>query len=271
MKITLIYSYDGSKFSGSQSQPNLLSVEDKLNSALKRVGIFERIVSSSRTDKGVHSLAQVSSVECGEFWKDRLKWLKKELNKHSAPYIFIKQLYEVSSDFHPRFFAKARSYRYILHHGKFNPFLSDYVCFYDELHLDRLNKALEYFLGRHDFKPFYKVGSGEKSTIREIYLAKAYQIYKDKFGKIKRIKSSFPLHQSTISTQNLNTKPTFTIINFKANGFLRAQVRLMVANALQACKSDESLAKFISNFKEQKPITRMPSPPNGLYLKRVFY
>ena len=62
MKIALTYAYNGAKFSGSQTQPSGLAAEDCLNAALARVGINERVISSSRTDKGVHALAQVSAT-----------------------------------------------------------------------------------------------------------------------------------------------------------------------------------------------------------------
>lgn len=55
MKIALKYSYDGSKFSGSQTQPNVKAVEDAINEALSHVGIYEPVLSGSRTDKGVHA------------------------------------------------------------------------------------------------------------------------------------------------------------------------------------------------------------------------
>ncbi|OCR89726.1 pseudouridine synthase [Campylobacter fetus subsp. testudinum] len=261
MKIALTYSYDGSKFKGSQTQPDKNAVEDCLNLALNRVGIFKPVISSSRTDKGVHAISQVSCVECGEFWNERFEWLKNQVNKHTKPYIYVKNIKKVSDEFHPRYDAVARSYRYIIYHNEKNVFLADYVHFYENLNIQRLNAALKLLIGKHDFKAFYKVGSDEKSTVREIFYAKAYQIYKTKEAKFS----------AKFDTKFKTQKPTLTVINFKANGFLRAQVRLMVANALQACKSDENLSQFISNFKEQKPLTRMPSPPNGLYLKRIFY
>ena len=86
MKIALIYSYDGSKFCGSQTQPNLNAVEDKLNLALNRVGIFQKVISSSRTDKNVHALNQVSTTEIGDFFHD-LNHLKNLINHHAKPYI----------------------------------------------------------------------------------------------------------------------------------------------------------------------------------------
>ncbi|MBR6611134.1 MAG: tRNA pseudouridine(38-40) synthase TruA, partial [Campylobacter sp.] len=153
-----------------------------------------------------------------------------------------------------RFSAVAREYRYVIYHGDKSPFLSDFVYFYPNLDLKRLNLALACFIGKQDFKPYYKVGSGEKSTIREIYKAYAYQIQKSAF-----------------SINRYSEKPNLTIIKFRANGFLRAQVRLMVANAIKAATSDEKLEEFIKLHKAQKPLTKMPAPPNGLYLKKVFF
>ena len=86
MKIQLIYSYDGSKFQGSQTQPHENGVEDELSRALAHVGIFEKIVSSSRTDKNVHAINQSSSVVCGDHFKN-LEHLKELINRHAHPNI----------------------------------------------------------------------------------------------------------------------------------------------------------------------------------------
>lgn len=239
MKIALIYSYDGSKFCGSQTQPNLKAVEDRLNYAFSRLGIFEKVISSSRTDKNVHALNQVSTIQIGDFFNDFSK-LKDILNRHSKPYIFIKKIVKVDENFQVRFDAKARSYRYILNHNEFNPFLSDYFYFCKKPDIKLLNKALKIFIGRHDFDEFKKQGSIKENFVREIYKAYAYE-YKN-----------------------------LTIIKFKANGFLRSQVRLMVANSLKFINGDETFLQNKNRF-YLKAITRIPSPPNGLYLERVFY
>ncbi|NLK67279.1 MAG: tRNA pseudouridine(38-40) synthase TruA [Campylobacteraceae bacterium] len=232
MKIKLTYSYDGSKFSGSQSQPHLNTVEDSLKEALSHVGIFEPLTSSSRTDKGVHALNQTSMVECGEFWD--LRRLKELVNRHAHPYIHIKNVEKVDGEFHVRYDAVARSYRYILNHDEFSPFLSSYCHFCKEVDLDRLNLSLSKFRGVHNFSEFMKVGSDVKTFKRGIYQSYAFR-YKN-----------------------------LTIIKFKANGFLRAQVRLMVANALKEQNGN-------SKFSIDKAITRIPAPASGLYLERVFY
>ena len=232
VKLKLVYSYDGSKFSGSQSQPHGRGVEDVLRAALGRVGIFAPLISSSRTDKGVHALRQVSCVECAVHWE--LPRLKELINRHCAPYIFVRHINPVPRDFHPRYDAVARCYRYVLNHGRPSPFLSDFCVFYPRVDLATLNAALANFIGEHDFSEFMKSGSDIKSPVRELYVARAY------------------------SFRNL------TLINFKANGFLRAQVRLMVANALKSVQSGRKISF-------SRALSRIPFPPNGLYLSGVSY
>ena len=232
VKLKLVYSYDGSKFSGSQSQPHGRGVEDVLRAALGRVGIFAPLISSSRTDKGVHALRQVSCVECTMHWE--LPRLKELINRHCAPYIFVQHISQVPRDFHPRYDAVARCYRYVLNHGRPSPFLSDFCVFYPRVDLAALNAALANFIGKHDFSEFMKSGSDIKSPVRELYVARAY------------------------SFRNL------TLINFKANGFLRAQVRLMVANALKSVQSGRKISL-------SRVLSRIPFPPNGLYLSSVSY
>ena len=232
VKLKLVYSYDGSKFSGSQSQPHGRGVEDVLRAALGRVGIFAPLISSSRTDKGVHALRQVSCVECTVHWE--LPRLKELINRHCAPYIFVRHISPVPRDFHPRYDAMARCYRYVLNHGRPSPFLSDFCVFYPRVDLAALNAALANFIGEHDFSEFMKSGSDIKSPVRELYVARAY------------------------SFRNL------TLINFKANGFLRAQVRLMVANALKSVQSGRKISF-------SRALSRIPFPPNGLYLSSVSY
>ena len=326
MRLKLVFSYDGSKFQGSQTQPHENGVEDALGAALAHVGIFSKIISSSRTDKGVHANNQVACVECGEHFSDFAR-LKALINRHAHPAIHVKFISCVKDDFHPRYDATARAYRYIVNHGEFSPFLSPYETFLPKFDLNLANELLALFVGEHDFSAFMKLGSDVKSPMRRVSKAFCYE------------------------------RGERTIIIFKANGFLRAQVRLMVASVLKALElaksgkfrqtqaqefkferaeaanldanlnkkshdniltaSDESanLVKFENNanltaeyaecvaskfdaknsnlnevannccdenflkakellrqaIHEQKPITRIPAPPNGLYLNRVFY
>lgn len=308
MRLKLVFSYDGSKFQGSQTQPHENGVEDALGVALAHVGIFSKIISSSRTDKGVHANNQVACVECGEHFKDFVR-LKALINRHAHPAIHVKFISSVKDGFHPRYDATVRAYRYIVNHGEFSPFLAPYETFLPKFNPNLANELLALFVGEHDFSAFMKLGSDVKSPVRRVSKAFCYE-----FGER-------------------------TIIIFKANGFLRAQVRLMVASVLKALELAKSgnfrqtqaqefkfecteaanlranLVKFEKNANltaeyaehvaskfdaknsnlnevanncrdenflkakellrqaiyEQKPLMRIPAPPNGLYLNRVFY
>ncbi len=240
MKIALIFSYDGSKFQGSQSQKHENGVEDKLKLALSHVGIYGKLISSSRTDKFVHANAQVASVECGEHFSD-LGRLANLINRHSHPYINIKKIIKVSDDFHPRYDAKARTYRYIISHDEFCVFRSDYELNLPKFDIKMANDLLKLFVGTHDFSLFMKSGSDTKSPIRTIYKAFCYE-HKNK-----------------------------SIIVFKANGFLRAQVRLMISAVFKAMTLQNPSEKLLEQIECKKAITRIPAPPQGLYLHKIFY
>ena len=203
MCLKLVFSYDGSKFQGSQTQPHENGVEDALGAALAHVGIFSKIISSSRTDKGVHANNQVACVECGEHFSDFAR-LKALINRHAHPAVHVKFISRVQDCFHPRYDATARAYRYIINHGEFSPFLAPYETFLPRFDLNLANELLALFVGEHDFSAFMKLGSDVKSPVRRVKKAFCY------------------------------ARGERTIIIFKANGFLRAQVRLMVASALKA-------------------------------------
>lgn len=115
MRLKLVFSYDGSKFQGSQTQPHENGVEDALGAALAHVGIFSKIISSSRTDKGVHANNQVACVECGEHFRDFTR-LKALINRHAHPAVHVKFISRAQDCFHPRYDATARAYRLSLIH-----------------------------------------------------------------------------------------------------------------------------------------------------------
>ncbi len=246
MQLKLTLSYNGAKFCGSQTQPNGRGVEDALNEALKKLGIFDAVASAGRTDKGVGAFGQVCAVKANECWRGRLDALQAELNSHiqklHAHSLIVRKVEEAVADFQPRFDAKARLYRYFLCHDKPNIFLSDFAYFTPKPNLKLLNEALSAFVGRRDFSEFCKKGGWEKGYEREVFAAYAY---------------SFRNHGGE-----------FSVVCFKANAFLRSQVRLMLANALAAAKSEDLTRELRKNF---KPLTRIPAPSNGLFLARVFY
>lgn len=236
MRCALCLSYNGTHFLGSQSQTQTSNtILGNLQRVLKQLGIDAKIIASGRTDKGVHANGQVCHIDLPDFWTDIQK-LQKVLNQMLPNSIHIKSIKKVSDNFHARYDAKKRVYRYLIKNTQSNPFEEEFVTFTSINSFLELQKNIQIFQGEHDFIQFMKTGSDVNSTKRIIYKAFAYK-HKD-----------------------------FIILNFEANGFLRSQIRLMVGAllSLDAKKIQEQLSC------SQKHKIK-PAPSNGLYLAKIKY
>ena len=236
MRVAATLAYDGTHFFGSQIQSEQSeTVFGRFESALESLGIFCRVVASGRTDAGVHATAQVCHFDLPPYWSDTQE-LKRRLNQKLPSSIVVKKIVAVDSAFHARYSAKKRSYRYIIKVGAPNPFMANYVTFVESLDFEAVVAKMPLFIGKKDFAAFRKKGSDENSTIREIYRAFAYR------------------HRGYI------------ILHFEANGFLRSQIRLMVAALLHL-----SSAEIEERFASQTQRALKPASANGLYLARIRY
>ena len=236
MRCALTLSYNGTSYLGSQTQTETSNtVLGNLEKVLKKLGIDFRVVASGRTDKGVHATGQVCHIDLPEFWDD-LEKLKRVINKMLPSSIHIKSIQEVSADFHARYSAKTRVYRYIIKKGVSNPFEEGFITFDRDADFKLLKKNIAVFIGEHDFKNFMKTGSDSKSSVRVIYRAFAY-MYNG-----------------------------YIILNFEANGFLRSQIRLMVGALLQL-----NITQIQEQLTSSKKYKVRPAKSNGLYLSKIKY
>ena len=195
MRICLILAYNGSHFLGSQTQKKSNNtVLGVLEHVLAQLGIREKVVASGRTDRGVHATGQACHLDLPDFWHDTLK-LQRVLNEMLPKTIRVRSIKQVSSDFHARYSAKKRLYRYIIKEGASNPFEEGFVTFLDNIDFDAIAKNIKLFEGEHDFAFFMKSGSDVKSTVRTVYKTRAYR------------------HKQ------------YSVLTFEANGFLRTQDR----------------------------------------------
>ncbi len=236
MRCALTIIYNGSHFLGSQIQKNSpKTVMGTLQHILKQINIDSKVTASGRTDKGVHATGQVCHIDLPPFW-DNLTKLKKTLNEMLPKTIYVKKIQKVNDTFHARYDAKKRIYRYIIKQARANPFENDFVTFLENINFQKIEQNIKLFIGEHDFKFFMKTGSEVNSTTRVVYNAFAYK------------------HKGYI------------ILHFKANGFLRSQIRLMVAAllTLEAQQIQEQLT-LKKNYKIK------PADCNGLYLAKVKY
>ena len=129
IRVKIIFSYKGTFFFGSQEQKNTnQTIATTFNNVLKKINIHNKIVMSSRTDKGVHALWQVAHLDIPKYWE--MQRLKDALNNRLNRFdIYIKNINIVSNEFHARFSAKKRIYYYILSTKNPNPFQKNYVTF----------------------------------------------------------------------------------------------------------------------------------------------
>ncbi|QOP41172.1 tRNA pseudouridine(38-40) synthase TruA [Sulfurimonas marina] len=236
MRVAVVLSYNGTHFLGSQIQKSSQNtIFGQLENVLKQLGITSKTVASGRTDKGVHASYQVAHFDLPPFWDDLTK-LKQVLNEMLPKTIHVKRIFQVADDFHARYGAKSRVYRYVIKVGESNPFENDFITFVNEVNFNTLQQKIKLFIGQHDFKNFMKTGSDTKSSVREIYKAFAYK------------------HQDLI------------ILYFEANGFLRTQIRFMAGALLDL--SAQQIKEKLDGSKDHR---LKPAPANGLYLAKVKY
>ena len=240
MNAKFVISYDGTKYLGSQTQPNGLSVEDKLLSAFKTINIDTKIILSGRTDKDVHGTGQVFNSILPSFWKD-LKKLKKILNHQLPSSIRVRSIHKVNDEFHSRFHAKKRVYRYLITSKELTSFNANYIAYHKNIDEEKIKKAIKCFEGVHDFEYFHKKGSDKENTVREVFSTKFYK-YKDIY-----------------------------VFHFCANSYLRSQIRLMVGILLKISEGKLSIEDLKNQLEKKENKFRTPASPYGLYLAKVFY
>ena len=240
MNLKFLISYDGSLYKGSQKQPNNQTIEDKLLQAFKRINIDTKIILSGRTDKDVHATGQVFNCIIPDFWNDFSK-LKDTLNQQLPSSIRVHYIKKVKDDFHSRFHAKKRVYRYLVTTKNITAFNNNFITQVKSINEEKIKEAIKEFIGVHDFEYFHKQGSDKDITIREIFDTKFYK-YKDIY-----------------------------VFKFTANSYLRSQIRLMVGFLLKISEGKLSLDDLKTQLKKEKNIHRLPALANGLYLAKVIY
>ena len=242
-KIKLVLSYDGSRFDGFAVQKGKANtVSNRLYKAFKSIGIYEKFNAAGRTDKGVHATFQVIDINIPNFWLEKLSLLKKELNSKIFPDILIKRVEVVDANFHARYSAKKRAYRYIISFENQDPYRARYVTFLKK-RVDKvlIKDAVKLFEGVHDFEYFKKSKGGTTNYVRQIYKANYYE-YKN-----------------------------YGVFYFEANGFLRSQIRLMVDFLLKIDKKLLSMDDLKKQLEKKEIFSRTLAEPYGLYLSKVIF
>ena len=242
-RIRLIIQYDGTNYVGWQLQENGISVQQRLNEAILAVtGEQIQLHGSGRTDSGVHARAQVAHFDTDA----RMPANKFAIAMNMRLPRDIRVLYseEAPEEFHARFSAKNKTYRYTLQLGPH----ADVFCRDTALHvhtplnLERMQAAAQDALGEHDFFAFMSAGSKLEHTVR------------------------------TILRSEWSQSGQFLYYDVSANGFLYNMVRILVGTMLEIGSGklpQDSIAKAINS--KNRADAGPTAPPQGLALMRVQY
>jgi tRNA pseudouridine38-40 synthase len=166
-----VVEYDGTEYAGFQRQTDLPTIQGELERALFEVTQEKsKVVGAGRTDAGVHAQGQVINFVTG--WKRSVEELHRAFNALLSPYIAVRELSVVSSDFHARFSAVTREYRYtILNQEVRSPLKARYAFHYAQpLDTEAMEGGLGHLVGTHDFASFGSPTQGD-STVRDVLRA----------------------------------------------------------------------------------------------------
>lgn len=162
----LILSYKGTHFHGWQIQPNATSVQEELNQKISVLcGQEVNVLGAGRTDTGVHARNFVAHFDLeNEFTKMTLEDFTFKLNTFLSKDIVIHKIERADDQFHARFDATSRTYKYFIHQKK-DPFLLEQSWYkYGHLDIDKMNEAAQYLMGKQDFTSFSKLHTQVKTN-----------------------------------------------------------------------------------------------------------
>lgn len=183
MRYALKVQYIGKNYAGSQLQPDRPTVQEELEKALRTLIIGRnaenkrpiKVIFSGRTDAGVNSIGQVIHFDVKESIVAS-KFLY-QINEILPDDISVTDLKEVDSKFHAQKSAKSRHYEYVFVSRKCkNAFDGDLVRIKYDIDINRMQKALDYIKGEHDFSSFKSSGTLNPSKVCFIYEAKAEKV-----------------------------------------------------------------------------------------------
>jgi tRNA pseudouridine38-40 synthase len=244
-RLKLIVAYDGAAFAGWQSQKHRNTVQDELERAFHKIGRQPvRVHGAGRTDAGVHALAQCAHVDLPERRLSAVTWTNA-LNSALPPTIRVLRSQYASRDFHARYSARGKLYRYRIWAGPILPPLEVGRAWHigSPLDLGLLKAAGKKFVGTHNFAAFAaNRGKKYENTTRMIW-----------------------------SFETRRSGPRVTV-EIAGDGFLNKMVRLMIGATARVALGKMNLDEITSRLNSGRPDgSRFVAPAEGLYLVKIWY
>ncbi len=243
MRLAMGVEYDGAGFHGWQTQGDVRTVQEDLERALSKVAAEPiRVQCAGRTDTGVHGVGQVVHFDT-EAKRSPRNWLLGT-NVNLAKDLSVHWVREMPHDFHARFSAISRSYRYVILNRESRSALNRDRAVWVHRPLDetRMREAARHLIGTHDFSSYRAIGCQAKSPVR------------------------------TVTDLTVNRIEDRIVLEISANAFLHHMVR-NIAGVLMAIGKGDQPVEWSREVLELKDRTLggVTAPPEGLYLMHVGY
>lgn len=242
--IKLIIEYDGTNYSGWQSQKGrFMTLHETIENAIRQIVKEDiELIGCSRTDAGVHAKGFVANfLTNSRIPGDKFKYA---INSILPEDIVIIDSEEVDLEFHSRYSCISKRYIYKILNTEWPSPINRYYTYHvkDKLNANDMNEAAKYFEGTYDFSSFKNVGSSVKTSVRTIMESKVYK------------------------------EEEIIYFSVTGNGFLYNMVRIMTGTLIEVGMGKRK-PQDISTILEAKDrkLAGKSVPPTGLYLDRVFY
>ena len=237
MRYALGIEYEGTAYQGWQKQTGTYAVQSKVEAAISYIADHPvDVTCAGRTDKGVHALGQVIHFDTSSH-RDNYAWLMG-INRYLPADINVHWIKSVSADFHARFSATARQYRYLIyaHPHRSGIFRDHMTWIYHALDIEAMRTGAAYLVGKHDFTSFRAQDCQAKTATRQIMFL------------------------------NIIQEGPCICIDIKANAFLYHMVRNIVGVLLQVGRG-KAKPEWVAEVLAQKDRRKagITAPATGLY------
>ncbi|MFA9558506.1 tRNA pseudouridine(38-40) synthase TruA [Evansella sp. AB-rgal1] len=239
----LLIQYDGGRYKGWQRLgDDENTIQGKIENVLSEMAGYKiEIIGSSRTDAGVHALAQIANFKLEEEMAEAD--IKKYLNRYLPQDISVLDVTSVHERFHSRYNTKDKTYVYkIWNEEHTNPFIRKHSMHVEKnLDLEEMKEASKHFIGEHDFTAFSNAKSKKKSMVREIYSIEL----EEKAGLIE--------------------------ISIRGNGFLYNMVRKIVGILIEVGLGKQEIHSIAGMLKSKERFPALMAEPQGLFLEKISF
>ena len=241
--VRLLIEYDGTNYSGWQKQDDVPSIQEEIEKAIQKVtGEEVNLVASGRTDKGVHALGQVANFYTeSNIPGDRFR---ASLNTKLPLDIQIRESEEVDMDFHSRFSASKKRYRYLIYNNRIARPVYRNLSFHvrKPMDIDKLKEASQVFVGTHDFESFMARKSVVDTTERTIYSIDVVE------------------------------NGEFIEVIIVGKSFLRHMIRIMIGTLVDVSLGKKDIEDINSILEgKNRSLAGVTAPAQGLFLEKVYY